>query len=80
VSYFTGRDVAYVAAVGSGWATAKVDIDGLFYRAAYLNSFPDGGAQIVVSKHWGTLAAHMIEVGTLSSFGYINVDAIVVTQ
>ena len=80
VSYFTGRDVAYVAAVGSAWSSAKVEIDGLFYRTAYLNSFPDAGAQIVVSKHWGTLAAHMIEVGTGSSFGYINVDAIVVTQ
>jgi hypothetical protein len=77
---FTGRDVAYVAVVGSGWSSAKVEIDGLFYRTAYLNSFPDGGAQIVVSKHWGTLAAHTIEVRTGSSFGYINVDAFVVNQ
>jgi len=79
---FTGRDVAYVAAVGRGWARAVVIIDDLFSRTVDLNSFPDAGAQIVFSKHWGTLAAHTIEVlHPLSiDWGYINVDAIVVIQ
>lgn len=79
VHYFTGRDVAYVAAVGSGWTSATVKIDGVQYATVNLNRSTAAGAQIVVSKHWSTLGTHMIEVGTGGS-GYINLDAIVVNQ
>jgi hypothetical protein len=77
VHYFTGRDVAYVAAVGSGWTYANVGIDGTHYASVNLNRSTAAGAQIVASKHWSTSGAHMISVGTGGS-GYINVDAIVV--
>jgi hypothetical protein len=75
---FTGRDVAYVAAVGSGWSDASVLIDRLHYRTAHLHAGPDAWARIVVSKHWSTLAAHRIEV--TGYYGYINVDAFVEIQ
>jgi hypothetical protein len=80
VHYFTGRDVAYLAVVGSVWSTAAVSIDGRFYRYVGLGGFVDGGAQIVFSKHWPTLAAHWIEVSTGDPNGYINVDAFVEIQ
>ena len=77
--YFTGRDVAYVAALGSHWTYAGIGIDGMGYATVNLNRNADVGAQMVFSKHWSTLGAHMIEIGTGGS-GYINVDAIVVIQ
>jgi hypothetical protein len=76
---FTGRDVAYVAAVGSGWTSAAIKIDGIPYATVNLNRSTAAAAQIVFSKHWSTLGPHMIEIGT-GGYGYINVDAIVVTQ
>jgi hypothetical protein len=79
VHYFTGRDVAYVAAVGSGWTSAEIAIDGVSYATVNLKRNTDDGAEIVFSKHWSTLGSHMIRVGT-GGCGYINVDAFVVNQ
>jgi len=79
VHYFTGRDVAYVAAVGSRWTYAGIKIDDIPYATVNLDRSTDAGASIVFSKHWSTLGTHMIEVGT-GGYGYINVDAFVVIQ
>ena len=81
VHYFTGRDAAYVAAVGSHWSPAWVRFDGLNSALVNLHRSTSAGAQVVASGHWPTLGSHMIEISNaFDSGGPINVDAIVVLQ
>ena len=73
---FMGRDIAYVASLGSDLGTARVYIDGLLHSMVNLNRSTSDGAQIVVSKHWTTVGAHTIEV-TAYYGPAITVDAFV---
>ena len=76
---FTGRDVAYVASLGSDWKSATVTIDGVFFSFdVNLHRDVSAGAQIVISKHWPSSGTHTIEIG--SSGGWFNVDAFVVNE
>ena len=75
---FTGRDVAYVASLGSDWSPATVRIDGVFFSDVNLHRDVSAGAQIVISKHWPSSGTHTIQIG--SSGGWFNVDAFVVNE
>ena len=76
---FTGRDVAYVASLGSNRKSATVTIDGVFVSRVNLHRDGAAGAQIVISKHWATLGTHTIEVRA-GAVAAIDVDAFVVNK
>jgi len=76
---FTGRDVAYVASLGSDWTNATVTIDGVLFSDVNLNRNVSADGQIVISKHWPNSRTHTIEVSSNSS-GWFNVDAFVVNE
>jgi hypothetical protein len=76
---FTGRDVAYVASLGSNRKSATVKIDGVFFSTVNLHRDVSAGAQIVISKHWVTSGPHTIEVSA-GALAAIDVDAFVVNQ
>jgi hypothetical protein len=76
---FTGRDVAYVASLGSNRKSATVKIDGVFFSTVNLHRDVSAGAQIVISKHWATLGKHTIEVSA-GALAAIDVDAFVVNK
>jgi serine protease len=75
---FTGRDVAYVAALGD-WRSVSVRIDDVIFPLVQLYRGTAVGARIVISRHWASSGTHTIEISSLSQ-GWINVDAFVVNQ
>lgn len=76
---FTGRDVAYVAEVGTDLGSASIYIDGLLYSEVNLKRTTPAGAQIIASKHWPSVGTHTVEV-TAYYGPAIDVDAFVVNK
>jgi hypothetical protein len=78
---FTGRDVGFVASLGTTRGYANVFLDDVFVKTVKLYSTTSTGATVVLSAHWATSGAHTIEVQTVAVSQYptaIDVDAFVV--
>jgi hypothetical protein len=71
---FTGRQVAWVAAVGPGRGKARVYVDGRYATTVNLHATVSGTRRVVFTRSWATSGIHSIRVEVVGTPRHARVD------
>jgi trimeric autotransporter adhesin len=76
--HFTGREVAWVAALAPGNGAAKVLIDGRAVAIVHLQASKPAQRRVVFTRSWATSGAHTIKIVGLGTHAHplVNLDAL----
>ena len=72
--HFTGREVAWVASLASGYGSARVLIDGRSAGIVHLRSSTTIRRRVVFAHRWATSGAHTMKIVALGTHAHPLVD------